>query len=78
MENLELSLSSLGIISRHVDKSHNELNQFLAKQVSRGPEGASAGRTPSSCYDARVCARVVNALEVPAAVAHMALCESFS
>lgn len=34
MENLELSLSSLATISRHVDKSHNELNQYLAKQVS--------------------------------------------
>ncbi|CAL8313059.1 unnamed protein product [Boreogadus saida] len=33
MENLELSLSSLGIISRHVDKSHNELSQYLAKQI---------------------------------------------
>ena len=33
MENLELSLSSLGIISRNVDKSHNELSQYLAKQV---------------------------------------------
>lgn len=34
MENLELSLSSLGTISRHIDKSHNELNQYLSKQVS--------------------------------------------
>ncbi|XP_075869163.1 midasin [Nelusetta ayraudi] len=33
MENLELSLSSLATISRHVDKSHNELNQYLAKQI---------------------------------------------
>uniref|UniRef100_A0A3P8RPW4 Midasin n=1 Tax=Amphiprion percula TaxID=161767 RepID=A0A3P8RPW4_AMPPE len=33
MENLELSLSSLGIISRHVDKSHNELSQYLSKQI---------------------------------------------
>uniref|UniRef100_A0A3B4ZXI5 ATPase dynein-related AAA domain-containing protein n=1 Tax=Stegastes partitus TaxID=144197 RepID=A0A3B4ZXI5_9TELE len=33
MENLELSLSSLGIISRHVDKSHNELGQYLSKQI---------------------------------------------
>ncbi|XP_054474709.1 midasin [Anoplopoma fimbria] len=33
MENLELSLSSLGTISRHVDKSHNELSQFLSKQI---------------------------------------------
>lgn len=33
MENLELSLSSLGTISRHVDKSHNELSQYLSKQV---------------------------------------------
>lgn len=40
MENLELSLSSLATISRHVDKSHNELNQYLAKQVSGLREGA--------------------------------------
>ncbi|XP_059212052.1 midasin [Centropristis striata] len=33
MENLEMSLSSLGTISRHVDKSHNELSQYLSKQV---------------------------------------------
>ncbi|KAM3861280.1 midasin [Diretmus argenteus] len=33
MENLELSLSSLGTISRHIDKSHNELSQYLAKQI---------------------------------------------
>ncbi|XP_035534963.1 midasin [Morone saxatilis] len=33
MENLELSLSSLGTISRHVDKSHNELSQYLSKQI---------------------------------------------
>uniref|UniRef100_A0A3Q0QZD8 Uncharacterized protein n=1 Tax=Amphilophus citrinellus TaxID=61819 RepID=A0A3Q0QZD8_AMPCI len=33
MENLELSLSSLGIIARHVDKSHSELSKFLAKQI---------------------------------------------
>uniref|UniRef100_A0A3Q1JQ86 Midasin n=1 Tax=Anabas testudineus TaxID=64144 RepID=A0A3Q1JQ86_ANATE len=33
MENLELSLSSLGTISRHIDKSHNELNQYLSKQI---------------------------------------------
>uniref|UniRef100_A0A7N8X771 Midasin n=1 Tax=Mastacembelus armatus TaxID=205130 RepID=A0A7N8X771_9TELE len=33
MENLELSLSSLGTISRHVDKSHNELSRFLSKQI---------------------------------------------
>ncbi|KAG7275416.1 hypothetical protein CRUP_030901 [Coryphaenoides rupestris] len=33
MENLELSLSSLAIISRHVDKSHHELSQYLAKQI---------------------------------------------
>lgn len=42
MENLELSLSSLATISRHVDKSHNELNQYLAKQVS-GLLGAGGG-----------------------------------
>ncbi|XP_031717305.1 midasin isoform X1 [Anarrhichthys ocellatus] len=33
MENLELSLSSLGTISRHVAKSHNELSQYLSKQI---------------------------------------------
>ncbi|KAM4633655.1 midasin [Polymixia lowei] len=33
MENLELSLSSLGTISRQIDKSHNELSQYLAKQI---------------------------------------------
>ncbi|XP_041831629.1 LOW QUALITY PROTEIN: midasin [Melanotaenia boesemani] len=33
MEDLELSLSSLSIISRHVDKSHNELSQYLSKQI---------------------------------------------
>ncbi|XP_041660686.1 midasin isoform X2 [Cheilinus undulatus] len=33
MENLELSLSSLGTISRHVDKSHNQLSQYLSKQI---------------------------------------------
>ncbi|KAK2856665.1 hypothetical protein Q5P01_005400 [Channa striata] len=33
MENFELNLSSLGIISRHVDKSHNQLSQYLSKQV---------------------------------------------
>ncbi|CDQ70026.1 unnamed protein product [Oncorhynchus mykiss] len=33
MENLELSLSSLGTISRHIDKSHNELSKYLAKQI---------------------------------------------
>nr|XP_046228345.1 midasin isoform X2 [Scatophagus argus] len=33
MENLELSLSSLSTISRHVDKSHNELSQYLSKQI---------------------------------------------
>ncbi|XP_077950103.1 midasin isoform X1 [Gasterosteus aculeatus] len=33
MENLELSLSSLGTISRHVAKSHNELTQYLSKQI---------------------------------------------
>lgn len=47
MENLELSLSSLGIISRHVDKSHNELNQFLAKQVSGVLRGPRAGGPPA-------------------------------
>ncbi|GAA6218580.1 midasin [Lates japonicus] len=33
MENLELSLSALSTISRHVDKSHNELSQYLSKQI---------------------------------------------
>ncbi|KAL2081973.1 hypothetical protein ACEWY4_021791 [Coilia grayii] len=33
MENLELSLSSLGTISRHIEKSHNELGKYLAKQI---------------------------------------------
>ncbi|KAM9840331.1 midasin [Aulostomus maculatus] len=33
MENLELSLSSLATISRHVDKSQNELSQYLSKQI---------------------------------------------
>ncbi|XP_041950170.1 midasin [Alosa sapidissima] len=33
MENLELSLSSLGTISRHIEKSHNELSKYLAKQI---------------------------------------------
>ncbi|XP_035384712.1 midasin isoform X1 [Electrophorus electricus] len=33
MENLELSLTSLGTISRHIDKSHNELSKYLAKQI---------------------------------------------
>lgn len=33
MENLELSLSSLGFISRYVDKSHNQLSQYLSKQI---------------------------------------------
>uniref|UniRef100_A0A8C1W639 Midasin n=1 Tax=Cyprinus carpio TaxID=7962 RepID=A0A8C1W639_CYPCA len=33
MENLELSLTSLGAISRHIDKSHNELSKYLAKQI---------------------------------------------
>ncbi|KAK2883458.1 hypothetical protein Q8A67_017095 [Cirrhinus molitorella] len=33
MENLELSLTSLGAISRHIDKSHNELCKYLAKQI---------------------------------------------
>lgn len=64
MENLELSLSSLGVISRHVDKSHNELNQFLAKQVSRVPRGPRAGGLAASVM--KVC--VVNVLEVPEAV----------
>ncbi|KAM4713456.1 midasin isoform 2-T2 [Anableps anableps] len=33
MENLEVSLSSLAIISRHVDKSHNQISQYLSKQI---------------------------------------------
>ncbi|KAJ8270795.1 hypothetical protein GJAV_G00119370 [Gymnothorax javanicus] len=33
MENLELNLSSLGIIARHVEKSRNELSKYLAKQI---------------------------------------------
>ncbi|XP_030636974.1 midasin [Chanos chanos] len=33
MENLELSLTSLGIISRHIEKSHNELTKYLSKQI---------------------------------------------
>uniref|UniRef100_A0A3P8WSX5 Midasin n=1 Tax=Cynoglossus semilaevis TaxID=244447 RepID=A0A3P8WSX5_CYNSE len=33
MENLELSLSSLSTISRHVDRSRNELGQYLSKQI---------------------------------------------
>ncbi|KAM9704373.1 midasin [Menidia menidia] len=33
MENLELSLSSLGTISRQIDKSHNELSRYLSKQI---------------------------------------------
>ncbi|XP_069561962.1 midasin [Brachyistius frenatus] len=33
MENLELSLSSLGTISRHVDKSHDRLSPYLSKQI---------------------------------------------
>uniref|UniRef100_A0A8C2BQ53 Midasin n=1 Tax=Cyprinus carpio TaxID=7962 RepID=A0A8C2BQ53_CYPCA len=33
MENLELSLTSLAAISRHIDKSHNELSKYLAKQI---------------------------------------------
>ncbi|XP_058470371.1 midasin [Solea solea] len=33
MENLELSLSSLGTISRHIDKSHNKFSQYLSKQI---------------------------------------------
>ncbi|XP_042084236.1 midasin isoform X2 [Haplochromis burtoni] len=33
MENLVLSLSSLGTIARHVDKSHSQLSQYLAKQI---------------------------------------------
>ncbi|XP_032398227.1 midasin [Etheostoma spectabile] len=33
MEHLELSLSSLATISRHVDRSHSELSQYLSKQI---------------------------------------------
>lgn len=33
MENLDLSLTSLSAISRHIDKSHNELSKYLAKQI---------------------------------------------
>ncbi|KAM6915471.1 midasin [Xenentodon cancila] len=33
MENLDLSLSSLSTISRHVDKSHSQLSQYLSKQT---------------------------------------------
>ncbi|XP_051581140.1 midasin isoform X2 [Myxocyprinus asiaticus] len=33
MDNLELSLTSLGAISRHIDKSHNDLSKYLAKQI---------------------------------------------
>uniref|UniRef100_M4AJ01 Midasin n=1 Tax=Xiphophorus maculatus TaxID=8083 RepID=M4AJ01_XIPMA len=33
MENLEVSLSSLAIISRHVEKSHNQISQYLSKQL---------------------------------------------
>ncbi|XP_061563343.1 midasin [Cololabis saira] len=33
MENLELSLSSLSTISRHVGQSPNPLNQYLSKQI---------------------------------------------
>ncbi|XP_012709437.2 midasin isoform X1 [Fundulus heteroclitus] len=33
MENLEVSLSSLSIISRHVDKSHTQIGQYLSKQI---------------------------------------------
>ncbi|XP_057208356.1 midasin isoform X2 [Triplophysa rosa] len=32
MENLDLSLTSLSAISRHIDKSHNELSKYLTKQ----------------------------------------------
>ncbi|MEQ2214454.1 hypothetical protein XENOCAPTIV_007945, partial [Xenoophorus captivus] len=32
MENLEVNLSSLAVISRHVDKSHNQISQYLSKQ----------------------------------------------
>ncbi|KAK7907514.1 hypothetical protein WMY93_016126 [Mugilogobius chulae] len=33
MENLELSLTSLGTISRHVDSRQNQLSQYLSKQI---------------------------------------------
>ncbi|XP_060907246.1 midasin [Labrus mixtus] len=33
MENLELSLPSLGTISRHVDQRNNQLSQYLSKQI---------------------------------------------
>ncbi|KAM9782721.1 LOW QUALITY PROTEIN: midasin [Neosynchiropus ocellatus] len=33
MENLELNLSSLGLICKHVEKSRNELNKYLSKQI---------------------------------------------
>ncbi|XP_058881826.1 midasin isoform X1 [Acipenser ruthenus] len=33
MENLELSLSSLSIISNHAEKSRSELSKYLAKQI---------------------------------------------
>ncbi|XP_072559009.1 midasin isoform X3 [Paramormyrops kingsleyae] len=33
MEHLDLNLSSLTIISRHVEKSRNELGKYLAKQI---------------------------------------------
>lgn len=33
MENLEVNLSSLAIISKHVDKSQNQIGQYLSKQV---------------------------------------------
>ncbi|MED6248455.1 AAA ATPase midasin, partial [Ataeniobius toweri] len=33
MENLEVNLSSLAVISRHVDKSHNQISQYLSKQI---------------------------------------------
>uniref|UniRef100_A0A3B3WF87 Uncharacterized protein n=1 Tax=Poecilia mexicana TaxID=48701 RepID=A0A3B3WF87_9TELE len=33
MENLEVNLSSLAIISRHVEKSHNQISQYLSKQI---------------------------------------------
>uniref|UniRef100_A0A3Q2D7A0 Midasin n=1 Tax=Cyprinodon variegatus TaxID=28743 RepID=A0A3Q2D7A0_CYPVA len=33
MENLEVSLSALTIISRHVDKSRNQISQYLSKQL---------------------------------------------
>ncbi|XP_066547692.1 midasin isoform X2 [Amia ocellicauda] len=33
MENLQLSLSSLGLVCKHVEKSRNELSKYLAKQI---------------------------------------------